>query len=157
MEFENFTVFELTERLKEVGIGEVPLYVDILEFDQEMTKEFLTNITQAMILLNLHPFFPYPFYVITDKVTSHDLMPICRDVSELPTHFSNRVKRLKQKEQLLLNKVQIKSSKLANISLHDKIGELKNQFKSQRKIMENCQEENFYRHLIERLGIHLID
>ena len=150
---ESYEVFELTEKLKEQGIGEVPLYINVSALNEELTKKALQNIAQSLILLNLHPFFPYPLYVITDKIGQHDVLPIIPSIDELPAHFNNKIKRLKQKEQLLLNKVRLKSNRLSNVALYDKIAEIKNQFKNQRKILRACQENEFYEHLIDKLNI----
>lgn len=155
VKIESYEIFELTERLKEEGISELPLYTDLSHLNAEKTEEALTNLGQALILLNLHPYFPYPFYAITDKVGQHDQIPVVSSYDDLPKHFNNRIKRLKQKEQLLMNKVKMKSAKLANVSLYDKIGDLRNQFVSQRELLELCQEQEFYTHLIDRLKIHV--
>lgn len=154
LKFESLQVFELTEKLKEEGVGEVPLYIDLSALGPEQTQEALKNLAQSLILLNLHPYFPYPLYVITNKVGHHDVLPIIPSVSDLPEHFNNKIKRLKQKEQLLLNKVKLKSNRLANVALYDKIAEIKKQFKSQKRILRACQENEFYEYIREKLNIH---
>lgn len=150
---ESYDVFELTEKFKEEGIGEVPLYINLSMLNPDLTLKAIKNIAQSLILLNLHPYFPYPLYVVTDKISEHEVMPIIPSVEDLPAHFDNKIKRLKQKEQLLLNKVKLKSNRLANVALYDKVAEIKNQFKNQRKILRACQENEFYQHLIDKLNI----
>lgn len=153
VKLESFQVFDMTEKLKELGVGEVPLYVDLSALGLEQTQEAIQNLAQALILLNLHPYFPYPLYVISSKVNDHDVLPIIPSVEDLPEHFNNKIKRLKQKEQLLLNKVRLKSGRLSNVALYDKVAELKNQFMAQKNILRACQENDFYEYLMEKLNI----
>ena len=139
---DNYSIFELTEKFKEEGIGEIPLYIDLSILSDEQTLEAIQNISQSLILLNLHPYFPYPLYVITDKVNDHEIIPIIASPAELPSHFDNKIKRLKQKEQLLLNKVKLKSNRLANIALYDKVAEIKNNLKIKEIFLQLAKKPN---------------
>ncbi|MGB0453378.1 MAG: hypothetical protein ACPGJV_06655 [Bacteriovoracaceae bacterium] len=149
--FENYEASELIKALGELELGKLPYYSILHHLDYEKTKEAIDNFNQAFITLGIHPLFPYPFYLITEKVKSHDQISIFESIDALPQHFFRKVKRLKTKEQAVLQRVNLKAAKIKNIEIYAKSEELKDRLHPQRELYNVCEELQFYDYLLKTI------
>lgn len=140
--FENFLDETISENLKASKIGKVPTFINLTELKKSEKDEIILKLKAQFLYLNLNPRFPYPCYLITEKV-SDSYFPTCLTVKELPDHFFKKVKRPNNKEVQLLNKLGLKVEKIKNLDLNRINDELQDTAYSQRKLYQYTKELYF--------------
>lgn len=141
--FESDNVDHLREKILNSKIGKVPTYINIGEKKKDERISFLIDLKNIFLSENLNPRFPYPCYVITEKL-SEDYFPQALSVKELPDHFFKKVKRPNNKEVQLLNKLGLKVEKIKNLDMNKIMEGIKDTAYSQRKLYQNTKELYFY-------------
>lgn len=148
----NFEKKFLLEVLKRTKIGKLPTFINLKNYTAEETYTILDNIDDALLALNIHPLFPYPFYAITDKISRHNRIPVAKDSKELPEHFYKKVKRPNNKEQQVLNKLQVKVERLANLDINQSIKMLQLNKDEQQLLFDECKELYYLEKMNKRLN-----
>jgi hypothetical protein len=129
-----------------------PHYIDLTKLSSAFVVEAMDNIAIALEKLNIHPEFPFPFYIITEACSSHKVLQVSKSVDDLPAHFVRRVKRLKNKELAVLNKTLLLAEKLSNQEVKEIINDLKSCYGPQKELYQNCREINFYQHILDQIN-----
>lgn len=101
VKFESLDIIAIEENLSSVNVSQRPCYVDASSINLEQLMELINNLATVFKYLNLHPKFPYPFYIITKLIENHETFPIVASENDLPTHFLQTAKRLTPRESML--------------------------------------------------------
>lgn len=128
--------------IEDSRIGKVPCYMNLTNFKNSDLKDFVMNLEQIILENSLHPFFPYPLYLITPD-SLKTIFPLVKSVKELPEHFFKKIKRPNNKELQLLNKLSLKVDKIKNLEIYKIIQELKDSGNSQKKLYLETKELHF--------------
>ena len=110
----------------------------------------MINLEQIILEHSLHPLFPYPLYIVTDKAVK-SILPRARTVKDLPEHYFKKIKRPNNKELQLLNKLSLKVDKIKNLELYKIITEFKNSTEAQRQLYNETKELYFLETLNAKL------
>ena len=132
-------------------VGDIPCYIILPNLARNQVEQFLDNILKTLQTLRVHPVIPYPVYIITDMIQSHDELLLIKSERKLPQHFLKKSKRLKPKDQTLLNKVDVNSKKIQNSDIEDTLNELKSFISPHRTLFELSKEVDFYEDLLKQL------
>ena len=153
--FEEILLNELTaEKLRIIvsdsRIGKVPCYINLATLKKEEVESLVINLEQIILEHSLHPLFPYPLYIVTDKAVK-SILPRARTVKDLPEHYFKKIKRPNNKELQLLNKLSLKVDKIKNLELYKIITEFKNSTEAQRQLYNETKELYFLETLNAKL------
>lgn len=153
--FEEILLSEMTaEKLRIIvsdsKIGKVPCYLNLTSLKKEEIDHLILNLEQIILEYNLHPFFPYPLFIVSDLPVK-SIFPWVRTVKDLPEHFFKKVKRPNNKELQLLNKLSLKVDKIKNLELYKIINQFKDSSESQRELYNVTKELYFLETLNSRL------
>jgi hypothetical protein len=151
IEIHDFAVQALVRKLRDSEVGSKPCFIE-LEFKQRKYVEpALDNITAALEILEVDPRFPYPLYIITPLVRRFLDLAILNSRSQLPKHFYCKTHRLNSKEQSLLKKTKLLSSKIKNNELSEISIHIESHSNLQRLLSDVCQENDFLESVTEGL------
>jgi hypothetical protein len=140
--FENYEIEYLKKRLNVSRVSQVPIYINLTHLKKDQRLQAILNLKSAFLGENLNPRFPYPCYVITEKVPN-DYFPQVLSIKELPDHFFKKVKRPNNKELQLLNKLGLKVEKIKNLDMNNLTEQLKETSLSQKKLYQSTKELYF--------------
>ena len=140
--FSNFETESILDKLNDTKIGRVPTYINIFSLKKEEKSNLIVELKNAFLSLNINPRFPYPCYLITEKL-SDNYFPQALSVKELPDHFFKKVKRPNNKEMQLLNKLALKVEKINNLDMNNIIEDVNDTSPSQKKLYTNTKEIYF--------------
>lgn len=140
------TTPELRLMVEDSRIGKVPCYVNLSSFSTEALETLIINLEQVILEAAMHPRFPYPLYLVTEKSVK-SLFPTVKSVKELPEHYFKKVKRPNNKELQLLNKLSLKVDKIKNLQLYKITQELKDTSDTQKKLYSETKELHFLEQL----------
>ncbi len=147
----DYSISALVRLLHKAGAGKTALYIHLTATQIDAAHEQADNIAQALEELGVHPKLPYPFYLISPVLKHHPLLTIISIEQDLPAHFRKKTKRLKNKEQSLLNRVKLVSEKLTNIDLNELDQDVKLQMKEHRKLYKLTKETHFLEMLLKSM------
>jgi len=146
---DNFDLTNLCELFATKKLGKVPMYIVLHHLSGEELDNALTNITEALIMLNIHPKVPYPFYVVTKSIPHLKDLSVVPSVEDLPRHFHNKARRLRSKELALLSKCSILSKKVNNLNVHQRFRQIKKTAAPQKQLFEYCKQVHFFQQIID--------
>lgn len=138
---------ELHSVVEDSKIGKVPCYLNLSNFKSDEVETLVINLEQVILEAALHPRFPYPLFLVTEKSVK-SLFPCVKSVKELPEHYFKKVKRPNNKELQLLNKLSLKVDKIKNLQLYKVTQDLKDTADTQKKLYVETKELHF----LERLN-----
>jgi hypothetical protein len=147
----DFSRENLREIFNKHQVGELPYYIVLSMDDISVIRDSLDNIREVLRELNKHPRLPYPLYIVSDKISNHLDFAIVRDVNLLPKHYKVKGKRVKTKEQNLLNKVEMTAARIHNHPLDKGHAQIKNQAHLNRILKDMSVEVDFYQFVINRI------
>lgn len=146
-----FTVNELVESLRLQEAGSFPTYIVLNSKTIGETNEILDSIAAAFVQLNTNPKFPYPFYAVTDVISYHPSIPICKSVKDLPRHFVVGNSRLKGRELAILNKANLLKDKVVNLPFYERISKFHTLVKKQRSLYDSTKKLAYLENLIDQV------
>lgn len=152
LKISQFDVMAVLDQMKKSRLGHVPCYIDLVGHPENETDQALQALEDALIMLKVSPLFPYPFFIISDKIkrqTTH--IPIVQNKSELPAHFKKPVKRLTSKELSLLNKAVTLTERISNTPLQQRQKELDEGTRFHKMLFQLSKELDFYQEILEDL------
>jgi hypothetical protein len=136
------SVNDLRSLIENSRIGKVPCYINLSTFSSDELEVTLINLEQTLLENSIHPRFPYPLYIISNKPIN-TIIPSVKSVAELPAHYFKKVKRPSNKELQLLNKLSLKVDKIKNLELYKISSELKDSTGTQRRLYAETKELYF--------------
>jgi hypothetical protein len=149
---EQFTLEYLRKKLSNSKVGLVPMYTSFHVLSEKERPTAAMNIEQIMIELEIHPKFPYPFYIISETPIRSIGISVFSNVESLPSHFFKKAKRLKNKELALLNKTTLLAEKVINNDLFKKDEDLNEGYIGQKKLYRKSKELHFYEQVLHDLN-----
>jgi hypothetical protein len=137
--------------LSKSKIGQVPMYTSFHNISAKERPTAAMNIELIMKELNIHPNYPYPFYIISETPLRSIIISVFDVVESLPSHYFKRAKRLKNKELALLNKTTLLAEKVINNDLYEKVNDLKEGYEGQKLLYRKSKELSFYEDVLNDL------
>ena len=144
----HYTLDYLREKIGECKIGLVPMYTSFHNISEKERPTAALNIEQILKELEIHPKFPYPFYIISETPINSITISVFNKVENLPIHFFKKAKRLKNKELALLNKSTLLAEKVINNDLYAKDEDLLKGYQGQKTLYRASKELNFYEKIL---------
>ncbi|MBL6991049.1 MAG: hypothetical protein ISR65_14785 [Bacteriovoracaceae bacterium] len=141
----------IMEVLMETDIGHAPVYIDLDNYDESEYDELLTNLLLALRSMQINPFFPYPVYIVTNKLPQHNSLPIIDSYDNFPLHFITKRKRLNNREVALLKKISILVEKTKNLAIKEKMASIQRPLSLQRNFLQTCKEVSFYTKVLNKV------
>lgn len=148
----DFEIENLIALFRKKKVARPPMYIGLYNFSYTETMDKIQNISLALKALDMHPYFPYPFYVITKFKILDSPVPVATNVEELPQNYFKKIKRLKTKELNLLNKGSMVAEKVANSDIYRKIRDLQNSLKGQKQLFLISKETHFYNTVLDKIS-----
>ena len=136
------TLSDLYTVVEDSRIGKVPCYLNLSTFNKEELATLVINLEQIILEAGLHPRYPYPFFLVTEK-SVRSLLPSVKSVKDLPEHYFKKIKRPNNKELQLLNKLSLKVDKIKNLQLYKITQSLKDTAETQKKLYIETKELHF--------------
>lgn len=137
----------LLEKFQTVGIGQGPFYINLTEIKKETALERIEVLLEVLNTLEISPFFPYPIYIVSPYLNSDCKIPTVKTVEELPEHYNKKSKRLKGKEEGLLNKANFISRRLGNLNPGAELKKISPIMKEQKILFKLTVELDYYEKL----------
>lgn len=144
IETNDYSIGQLYKTFKKASIGEIPSYICIDMDNPKLIEEALDNIKNALDNLDCSKHFPYPFYVVSPILQDYPGLNVVDSIRQLPKHFFKKPKKLKPKEQSLLNKTAILNEKVKNLNITEKLEYIQSQKENQKKLFLLTRETSFY-------------
>lgn len=148
----DFSVTVLLKLLHRYGAGKSPLFVHLTATNPETATIQADHIAKALRELGVHPQLPFPCYVITGQIKGHSELLVVSEEKFLPSHFNKKAKRLKNKEQSLLNRVRLVADKITNQDLVELDSTVNKEMKEHRKLYRATRENHFLEQLLKGLN-----
>ncbi len=148
---DNYSVEGLKETITKSKLGSLPMYSTLHNIPDSDKAIVISNIEIALNDLQRSPYFPYPYYIVTDSYLKSSVIGIFNSVEELPSHYFKKSKRLKNKELMLLNKVSVICEKVSNMPIHNNQKVIYESAAGQRGLYKQTKELNFYEEVISTL------
>ncbi|WP_127715891.1 hypothetical protein [Halobacteriovorax sp. HLS] len=146
-----YNVEYLREELGKSKLGLIPMYTSLHLISDKERPTAAMNIEQVLKELEIHPRYPYPFYIISETPIRSISITVVEHVQNLPLHYFKKAKRLKNKELALLNKATLLAEKVVNNDLYQKEIDLKEGYTHQVLLYRKSKELNFYENVLEEL------
>jgi hypothetical protein len=151
VEIEKFELGAVLTALKKEYAGEVPCVITLELEDIGEIKDALEIIVIALSTLNIHPRFPYPLYIITDKIQHHPDLCLIKKAEDIPEHFVKRLKKIKGREQALLNKTQTILERIQNHPVSEEHEYIKHYFHGRRELKDLSHQVYFFERILKKL------
>lgn len=148
----DFSVTALLKLFHRHGAGKCPLYIHLNANDSTTANEQADHILRALKELGVHPKLPFPCYVISPHLMNHPELPHTSEEKFLPSHFYKKAKRLKNKEQSLLNRVRIVADKLTNQDILEINNAVENEMSEHKRLHKLTKETHFLEQLLKGLN-----
>jgi len=152
--FENPEYEHVRDVVSKHNIGRTPLYAITDHFNQDETELLINNIKMILIDEKIHPCFPYPFYIVTDKDIDEEFIPLIPKKADLPGFFKHRLKRLHKKEDRTLQKSNILVEKVNNLNIPHKHHEFLSKVRDCKKLHRKTRELYFYQKIYNKLQLN---
>ncbi|OUR97152.1 hypothetical protein A9Q84_12560 [Halobacteriovorax marinus] len=145
---EDFSLENLRQTFNDCKVGLIPMYSSFHGLSPKERPIAAMNIEVALKELDIYPFYPYPFYIISETAIRGITISVFSKVEDLPSHYFKKAKRLKNKELLLLNKTTLLAEKVFNNDLYQKEDILKEGYANQKELYRKSKELNFYENIL---------
>ena len=149
LKISNNTVDFLTFMLKKNRIGRTPLYIDLLTYDYNKTVKILKHLRIAISKIGVNPRFPYPLYIITDKLCHYYNLPLVTNKKNLFSYYIKQGRNLNRREILILSKLYILLEKINNNNVTKEHSFIKTQSKKRRFLKDISYESSLYYKIIK--------
>ena len=144
----------LREMFAKSKVGRAPVYVDLQQLGKKRLIEVLELIEDALYELNISPLFPYPFYVVTKYDYIKSGFPLIGNVDQLPKYFPTATQRITNKEQKLLDKIDIICSQIQNQDVAQRLEDYKVSIMPQKLIKQLAKESSFLEKVKLKIEAH---
>ena len=142
---------DLVDLMKKSKVGITPVYSDLSQLGLERLLEVLNILEDVLYELNVSPQFPYPFYIITKFDGFKTIFPIVSSAKYLPRYYINPGQRVTNKEQRILDKIDILCSQIKNQNIQQRLEEYKVSIMSQKFIKHLAKESAFLERILNKL------
>lgn len=147
------TIAGLPKLLNEANAGSSPIVLNVLSLESEYLLEFLDSLYPLLKKINLHPQFPYPLFILTDKIAVHPYFIIINSLKEIPAHFQFKYeKKLTPKESSLMRTTFLHTTKIKNLGPFEKEEDLQNCFKPCKTLHDKIKELDYFETLLKKIN-----
>ncbi len=143
---------ELEDIFRKNSIGSIPTILIFTEMTIEHTKKAIHACEALCRQKDLDPSLPYPLYILNQWQIEQSFFPEVSDLNNIPRHFVKKIKRVKKREQNILDKVVTLSNRINNHHVTGDLEYIALKAKDNKRLKELCSEKNFYLDLITKLG-----
>lgn len=134
------------------NIGELPTILIFKDFTIEQSKKMISACEIMCDKLFINPRFPYPLYILNEWNIEQSTFPEVSDINAVPRHFVKKIKRIKKREQNILDKVTTLSNRINNHSVTSDLEYITLKANDNKKLKELCAEKSFYLDLLTNLN-----
>lgn len=145
-------VEEIQAIFKKNGVASCPTLLLFTNLNGHKLSVAFEMCQKAFQNLELNPRFPYPTYIVHEAETKQSFFPEIQSQNNLPKHFIKKIKRVKKREQSLLDKVITLSDRIKNHKIHEDLEYLKSKSQQNRELSNLCAEKSFYLELLEKMN-----
>ncbi|MFG1492089.1 hypothetical protein ACRXCV_11730 [Halobacteriovorax sp. GFR7] len=131
---------EIKLAMKTYRVGHQPLYLDASKLQRDRLIKLLGLLSNVLEEENLSPKFPYPFYIISDIEDIWTRFPIFKSLEDLPKYYQFEAARPTNKEQKILDFIDISASNIRNEDVQLCLDEFGRTISSQRIIKALAKE-----------------
>lgn len=142
---------EILDIVKKNSLGKIPTIFIMSELTIENAKVAIKACEEAFRGQKIDPKFPYPTYFLNDYAIDQGFFPNLRGIQEAPKHFIKKIKRVKKREQGLLDKVTTLSDRINNHSISEDMDYITLKARETKELKELCAEKSFYLELLQHL------
>jgi hypothetical protein len=142
---------EVKNILTKNALGKIPTILIMSDLTIEQAKVAIKAFEKCFRELKMDPHFPYPTYFLNEWSFEQDYFPNLKSMVEAPKHFLKKIKRVKKREQVLLDKVTTLSERINNHSISDDLDYITLKAKDNKVLKELCAEKSFYLELLQNL------
>lgn len=133
-------------------VGLSPCYIDMSDFDFAKTQAFITTMELVIKDMNISPLFPYPCYIITKYNSIMTTFPILEDLKQIPEFFKVQLNRITNKEQKLVDKIEIIKSQIQNEEVTKRLDDYRVNIMPQKMIKSLCKEGMFLEKILNQIN-----
>jgi hypothetical protein len=142
---------ELGTVFKKNAIGSGPTLLQFPELEGKKLGEVQKMCEEIFKQLGINPRFPYPTYIISEVGINQTFFPELKSTRAIPKHFIKKIKRIKKREQSLLDKITTLSERIKNHNISQDLNYLTNKSVKNKELRNLCSEKGFYLELIESM------
>lgn len=144
-------ISELENIFKKNNIGKIPTILIFTDLTIEQSKNAFLLTEGLCRHLEIDPQFPYPLYILNEYNIEQSFFPEINDLNSIPRHFVKKIKRIKKREQNILDKVVTLSDRISNHQVTGDLEYIALKAKDNKKLKELCSEKSFYLELLTQL------
>lgn len=142
---------ELENIFKKNSVGKIPSILIFTDLTIEQTQAAFQMAEGLCRHLELDPSLPYPLYVLNEWNIEQTFFPEVTDLNSVPRHFVKKIKRVKKREQNILDKVITLSDRINNHQVTSDLEYIALKAKDNKKLKELCSEKSFYLDLLTQM------
>lgn len=142
---------EIATIIKKNNVGKIPTIFLFSELTIEKAKLAIKACETQFLKQKINPLFPYPSYILNEWNIDQSFFPILRNITDAPKHFVKKIKRVKKREQVLLDKVTTLSERINNHSVSDDLEYVTVKANDNKTLKDLCSEKSFYLELLMNL------
>ncbi|EQC46113.1 hypothetical protein [Bacteriovorax sp. Seq25_V] len=143
---------ELRALFTKFKVGNTPCYTDLSNLSAERLIEVTTVLELVLNDMNISPKFPYPYYLITPHLEVNTFFPLLKSVERIPNYFKIESKRVTNKEQKILDKIEVICSQIQNQEVQSRLEEYRMSILPQRFIKSLAKEGMFLEKVLKQLS-----
>jgi hypothetical protein len=145
-------ISDLKALFTKAKVGNTPVYTDLSHLGRTRLTEVLTVMELVLKDLNINPKFPYPYYIINGNTEVSSILPIVKKFEDIPSYFQVEVKRVTNREQKLLDKIEVICSQIQNEDVEQRLHEYKMNILPQKFIKSLAKESLFLEQILDDLS-----
>lgn len=153
IEIDSFDLESLSKIFKKNQVGQCPTLISMEVPEGSSWSECALAVEKTCQELKIDPRFPYPIYLLNPvSEATGDFFPTLASLSDAPAHFKKKIKRLKNREQVLLMKTITMSDRIKNHSVPETWKYLKDKSFVNKTLRNLCHEKAFYEDILKTLS-----
>ncbi|OFZ26692.1 MAG: hypothetical protein A2381_17015 [Bdellovibrionales bacterium RIFOXYB1_FULL_37_110] len=143
----------LPRLLNEANAGSSPIILNVESLSHENILKFLDLLYPLLKEINLHPQFPYPIFIMTDKISHHPYFIIIHALKDIPTHYQfKHEKKLTPREISLMRTTYLHNKKIKNLGPFEKEQDLQTFFKPCKILHDKIKELDYFETLLKKIN-----
>ncbi len=143
---------ELRALFSKFKVGNNPCYTDLTNLSADRLLEVTTVLELVLNEMNISPKFPYPYYLITPHLDINTFFPLLRSFESIPNYFKIEGKRVTNKEQKILDKIEVICSQIQNQEVQARLEEYRMSILPQKFIKALAKEGMYLEKVLKQLS-----
>lgn len=152
IEIDDFEDSSLEKVLLKNQVGSCPTLLSLEVPKGSSWSECALKVEANFKTLSVDPRFPYPTYLLNPMgIKTSQYFPSLAALTDAPKHFKKKIKRLKNREQVLLEKTITLSNRIKNHSVPKTWAYLLEKSFMNKTLRNLCHEKAFYNDILDTL------